>query len=159
MFSLSHAPWLRQVDALISALRAVRQRPTASEAAAAALARRKHGHYVEILDFEETAYFCRFYSDPPRGINTELKNSGLVISGARAALLLLPLPEKTLRDLQTGDAVYRTVNVSSATCPKMSIIHHLQAAGWQLVTTSFSNCTNSDGSYMVHKYMWYLPTS
>jgi len=91
---LFHVWALYQVDALIAAIRALRQR------SGDARLRQKHGHYVEILDFEETAYFCRFYSDPPRGINTELKNSGLVISGAKTALLLLPLPEKTVRDLQ-----------------------------------------------------------
>lgn len=36
----------------------------------------KPGYYLELLDFEETAYFYRFYSDPPRGIHTELKNGG-----------------------------------------------------------------------------------
>lgn len=142
-----------QIPSLICAIKSVRQRSFA------AAARHRQGFYIEILDFEETAYFYRFYSDPPRGINTELKNSGLVISGSKQALLTLPLPEKTLKDLQTGDAVYRTVNLSSASCPKMAIIHHLQGAGWQLVTTSFSNSTNSDGSYMVHKYIWYLPVT
>ena len=117
----------------------------------------KAGFYVEILDFEESAYFYRFYSDPPQGIHTELKNGGLVISGAKMALLTLPLPEKTLKDISDCDAVYRTVNLSSSICSKMAIIHHLQGAGWQLVTTSFANNTDSDGSYMVHKYMWYLP--
>lgn len=116
------------------------------------------GYYVEVLDFEETAYFYRFYSDPPRGIHTELKNGGLVISGAKEALLTLPLPDKTIKDLDSSDAVYRTINISSTSCSKMEIIHHLQAANWQLVTTSFANNTDNDGSYMVHKYMWYLPT-
>lgn len=142
-----------QIPALIGAVKSVRQRSFA------AAARSRQGFYVEILDFEETAYFYRFYSDPPRGINTELKNCGLVLSGAKQALLTLPLPEKTLKDLQAGDAAYRTVNLSSAACPKMAIIHHLQGAGWQLVTTSFANSTNSDGSYMVHKYIWYLPVT
>lgn len=116
------------------------------------------GYYVEILDFEETAYFYRFYSDPPRGINTELKNGGLVISGARQALLSMPLPDKTKKELAASDMDYRMVNLSSSTCSKMALLHHLQANGWQLVTTSFANNTDSDGSYMVHKYMWYLPT-
>lgn len=116
------------------------------------------GYYVEVLDFEETAYFYRFYSDPPRGIHTELKNGGLVLSGAKPALLTLPLPEKTMKDLETSDAPYRTINISSTSCSKMAVIHHLQSSGWQLVTTSFANNTDTDGSYMVHKYMWFLPT-
>ena len=118
----------------------------------------KPGYYIELLDFEESAYFYRFYSDPPRGINAELKNGGVVISGAKMALLTLPLPEKTVKDIQEGEAIYRTVNVSSSQCSKMAIIHQLQRSGWQLVTTSFANNTDNDGSYMVHKYMWYLPT-
>ena len=118
----------------------------------------RQGFYIEILDFEETAYFSRFYSDPPRGIHTELKNGGLVLSGPRNILLTLPVPEKTMKELQSNDAKYRSVNISSNSCSKLGIIHHLQGAGWQLVTTSFANSTDNDGSYMVHKYMWYLPT-
>ena len=125
---------------------------------ARAPAKSRQGYYVEILDFEETAYFYRFYSDPPRGINTELKNGGLVITGAKEALVTLPLPDKSKKEVQSSDAEYRTINLSSSTCSKMSIIHHLQANNWQLVTTSFANSTDSEGSYMVHKYMWYLPT-
>ena len=34
----------------------------------------------------------------------------------------------------------------------MAIMHHLQSNGWQLVTTSFANNTDGDGSYMVHKH-------
>lgn len=117
----------------------------------------RSGYYIEILDFEETAYFYRFYSDPPRGIHTELKNGGLVISGARSALLELPLPEKTLKELQSSDSEYRTMNITSSACSKMAVIHHMQSNGWQLVTTSFANNTDTDGSYMVHKYMWFLP--
>ncbi len=71
--------------------------------------------------------------------------------------MTLPLPEKTLKDIQTGDSPYRTVNINSASCSKMSIIHYLQTNGWQLVTTSFANSTDNEGSYMVHKYMWFLP--
>ena len=70
--------------------------------------------------------------------------------------LMLPLPEKTMRDLRVGDAEYRSVNVTAGGGAKMALMHHLQASGWQLLTTSFANSTNSDGSYMVHKYMWYL---
>lgn len=139
-----------QVVPLVTALKSIRSRSTSSNAA------RRPGFYLEMLDFEETAYFYRFYSDPPRGINAELKNSGLVISGARQALLMLPLPEKTMRDLRVGDAEYRSVNVTAGGGAKMALMHHLQASGWQLLTTSFANSTNSDGSYMVHKYMWYL---
>ena len=137
-----------QIPALIIAIKELRSPPDKD---------RQQGYYVEILDFEETAYFYRFYSDPPRGISTELKNGGLVISGAKSALLTLPLPEKTMKDIQTGDSLYRTVNINSASCSKMSIIHYLQTNGWQLVTTSFANSTDSEGSYMVHKYMWFLP--
>ena len=140
-----------QIPLLTSAIQALKTTPADGE-------RLKTGYYIEILDFEESAYFYRFYSDPPRGINAELKNGGVVISGAREALLTLPLPEKALKDVQEGEARYRTVNLSSSQCSKMSIIHHLQSTGWQLVTTSFANNTDSDGSYMVHKYMWYLPT-
>lgn len=142
-----------QIPALICAIKSGRQRAFASSA------KSRQGYYIELLDCEETAYFYRFYSDPPKGINTELKNSGLVISGSKQALLMLPLPEKTIKDLQMGEAPFRTVNVSSSVCPKMSIIHHLQGTGWQLVTTSFSNNTNSDGSFMIHKYIWYLPAA
>lgn len=141
-----------QVMPLMVALKAVRSRSSSASGTAA----RRPGFYVEILDFEETAYFYRFYSDPPRGINAELKNSGMVVCGARQALLTLPLPERTLRELRLGEAEYRSVNVGAGGGAKMALMHHLQAAGWQLVTTSFSNSTNSDGSYMVHKYMWYL---
>jgi hypothetical protein len=138
-----------QIPALIVAIKEMRCPPDKE---------RQKGYYVEVLDFEETAYFHRFYSDPPRGINTELKNSGLVISGAKSALLTLPLPEKALKDIQGGDSPYRTLNIGNGSCSKMSIIHYLQSSGWQLVTTSFANSTDSDGSYMVHKYMWFLPT-
>lgn len=117
----------------------------------------KQGYYLEVMDFEETAYFYRFYTDPPRGIHTDLKNGGLVVSGSRAALLTLPLPEKILKELETSDAPYRTVNISSTTCSKMAIIHHMQNHEWQLVSSSFANNTDSDGSYMVHKYLWFLP--
>ena len=136
-----------QIDPMISAIKEFRS-PQKAQA----------GYYVEILDFEETAYFYRFYSDPPRGINAELKNGGQVISGARAALLTLPLPDKTKKHLQTSDGEYCTINLPGQACSKMSIIHHMQTTGWQLVTTSFANNTDSDGSYMVHKYMWFLPT-
>ncbi len=136
-----------QIPPLIAALKALRNSEKTG----------RQGYYIEILDFEETAYFYRFYSTPPRGINTELKNGGLVISGAKRPLLTLPLPEKTMKELQQGDATYRTVNLSSSSCSKMAILHHLQSTGWQLVTTSFANNTDSDGSYMVHKYMWFLP--
>ena len=139
-----------QIDPMISAIKELQILRSPHKA--------QNGYYVEILDFEETAYFYRFYSDPPRGINTELKNGGLVISGPRGALLTLPLPDKTIKELQSSDGEYRTVNLSSQTCSKMSVIHYLQSSGWQLVTTSFANSSDSDGSYMVHKYMWYLPT-
>lgn len=117
----------------------------------------RQGYYIEMLDFEETAYFCRFYSEPPRGIHTDLKSSGIVLSGARQALLSLPLPDKVTKELEASDAVYRTVNMSTSSCSKMALLHHLQNSGWQLVTTSFANSTDNDGSYMVHKYMWFLP--
>ena len=119
------------------------------------------GHYLEILDFEETSYFCRFYSDPPRGINAEqqLKNGGIVISGATSIMKTLPLPEKTLKDLERcSDNPYRTVNINSNSVSKMAIIHHLHANGWELLKTSFANNHDKEGSYMVHKYMWFLPT-
>lgn len=135
-----------QIPPLISAVRALK------------CPEKKTGFYVELLDFEETAYFYRFYSDPPRGINTELKNGGIVISGAKQALVTLPLPEKTMKELQASDSTFRTINLSTGSCSKMAIVHYLQNHGWQLVSTSFANNTDSDGSYMVHKYMWYLPT-
>ena len=122
----------------------------------------KTGFYIEVLDFEETAYFSRFYSDPPRGINTELKNGGLVLSGPRMILQTLPLPEKAKKDLESNEAPYRTMNIGTcqtSKCSKMAIIHHLKNSGWQLVQTSFANNSDSDGSYMVHKYMWFLPDS
>lgn len=59
----------------------------------------KSGYYLELLDCEETAYFYRFYSDPPKGINTELKNSGIVLSGPKNILLTLPLPDKSIKEL------------------------------------------------------------
>ena len=118
----------------------------------------KQGYYLEILDFEESAFFCRLYSDPPHGIRTELKNGGVVISGARAAMQTLPLPEKTMRELESNNAQYRTVNISSSACSKMAILHHLNRCGWQLITTGFVNNTDNDGSYMVHKYLWFLAT-
>ena len=117
----------------------------------------KSGYYIEILDFEETAYFYRFYSDPPRGLNAELKNGGLVLTGACAALATLPLPEKTLKELENVTAAYKSFNLSSSSCSKMSILHHLHSAGWQLLSTAFANNTHSDGSYMVHKYLFFLP--
>ena len=135
-----------QIPAMISAVRALRHHDA-----------KRSGYYLEILDFEETAYFYRFYSDPPRGIHTELKNGGLVISGAKAALLTLPLPEKVSKDVQSSESQYRTVNLSSSVCPKMAFMHHLHNHGWELLSTSFANNTDSDGSYMVHKYMWFLP--
>lgn len=135
-----------QIPALISAVSALRHQES-----------KRRGYYLEILDFEETAYFYRFYSDPPRGIHTELKNGGLVVSGSKAALLTLPLPEKTIKDLQSSDTQYRTINLSNSHCPKMAFMHHLHNNGWELMSTSFANNTDSDGSYMVHKYMWFLP--
>lgn len=134
-----------QIPAMISAVKALHSQ-----------GKQKSGFYIEILDFEETAYFYRFYSDPPRGIHTELKNGGIVISGAKEALLTLPLPEKTMKDLQTVNTLFRSINISGSACSKMAILHHLQHNGWDLVSTSFANNTDSDGSYMVHKYMWYL---
>lgn len=136
-----------QIPALILAIRQMR----------GSSKHRQQGFYIEILDFEETAYFYRFYSDPPRGINSELKNGGVVISGAKQALLTLPLPEKTLKDLEVSEAPYRTINISSSSCSKMGLLHELQAAGWQLVTTAFTNNMDNDGSYMVQKYVWFLP--
>ena len=138
-----------QIPSLIVAIKEMRCPPEKE---------RQKGFYVEILDFEETSYFHRFYSDPPRGINKDLKSGGLVISGAKSALLTLPLPERTLKDVETDNSHYRTLNINSGMCSKMSIIHYLQGSGWQLVTTSFANSTDTDGSYMVHKYMWFLPT-
>ena len=136
-----------QIPAMISAVHQAKVAQT-----------KKQGYYIEMMDFEETAYFYRFYSDPPRGIHTDLKNGGLVIAGSRAALLTLPLPEKLLKDIQTSDVPYRTVNINNSTsCSKMSVIHHLQNHDWQLVSSSFANNTDSDGSYMVHKYIWFLP--
>ena len=135
-----------QIPQLISQIQAIRTSD-----------KKTQGHYIEILDFEETAYFYRFYSDPPRGIHSDLKNGGLVISGATKALMTLPLPEKTMKELQSGDTMYKSINISSSLVPKMAIIHHLHGAGWQLVTTSFVNNTDTDGSYIVHKYIWYLP--
>ncbi len=137
-----------QIPALIAAVRELKAERT-----------QKQGFYLELMDFEETAYFYRFYTDPPRGIHTDLKNGGLVLTGARAALLTLPLPEKVLKDLQTSDAPYRTLNITSSSCSKMSIVHHMQNHGWQLVSSNFANNTDTDGSYMVHKYLWFLPAS
>ena len=81
-----------QIPALTFALNALKDTKSQQKASA--------GHYLELLDCEETAYFYRFYSDPPKGINTELKNSGVVLSGATHILKTLPLPEKSLKDLQ-----------------------------------------------------------
>ena len=135
-----------QIPAMISAVHALKNQEN------------KHtGYYLEILDFEETSYFYRFYSDPPRGIHSELRNGGLVLSSAKAALLTLPLPEKTIKDLQANEQPYRTINISSNTCTKMAVVHHLHNNGWELLSTSFANHTDSDGCYMVHKYMWFLP--
>ena len=135
-----------QIPAMISAVHEAKIAQTKTQ-----------GYYLEVMDFEETAYFYRFYTDPPRGIHTDLKNGGLVICGSRAALLTLPLPEKTLKELQTSDAPYRTINVNNNSCSKMAIMHHMQNHNWQLVSSSFANNTDSDGSYMVHKYLWFLP--
>jgi hypothetical protein len=135
-----------QIPAMISAVRALQSTD-----------KKKSGFYLEMLDFEETAYFYRFYSDPPRGIHTELKNGGLVLSGPKQALVTLPLPEKSMKDLQSVDSSFRSINISSSSCSKMAILHHLHHNGWELVSTSFANNTDSDGSYMVHKYMWFLP--
>ena len=135
-----------QIPAMISEVRASKNKSLKS-----------FGYHLEILDFEETAYFYRFYTDPPRGINTELKSGGLVISGAKDALLTLPLPEKTLKDLQTGDAMYRSISLTSSSCSKMAIVHHLHNSNWNLVSTSFASNTDNDGSYMVHKYIWFQP--
>ena len=135
-----------QIPAMISAVHEAKIAQTKTQ-----------GYYLEVMDFEETAYFYRFYTDPPRGIHTDLKNGGLVICGSRAALLTLPLPEKTLKDLQTSDSPYRTINVNNNSCSKMAIMHHMQNHNWQLVSSSFANNTDSDGSYMVHKYLWFLP--
>lgn len=131
-----------QIPALIDALQEFKKHST-------------DGAYLEILDFEETAYFYRFYSDPPKGINSDLKNGGLVISGSKEVLLSLPLPDKTHKEVEKTEAQYRSVNINSTTCPKMGLVHFLQSNGWQLEKSSFAYNSDSDGSYMVHKYIWF----
>ncbi|XP_074648381.1 BTB/POZ domain-containing protein KCTD6-like [Tubulanus polymorphus] len=119
-------------------------------------ARSKGGRYLEFLDFEESAYFDRHYIPPlSRTSDRELKSGGLVISGHVKTLKLLPLPDKTLQDLEGTISQYKTVHVSTSVCSKIAIINALGLQGWELVETSFANNTDQDGSYIVHKYVWY----
>ena len=91
-----------------------------------------------------------------RVVQPNVVNSGLVISGPRSILLSLPLPERTLQIIQSDTNDYCSVNVTKTTYMKMSLIHHFEHNQGKLVYSDFTNNTDSDGSYTIHKYIWFI---
>jgi len=94
-----------QIPELIAACR------ERAETAGCALSRARPvatgGYFLEVLEFEETAYFYRFYMPQPNrsGNNSAFKSGGLVITGHRDALSSLPLSGATrLVDASAGAA-------------------------------------------------------
>ena len=122
------------------------------------LKKQQCGHYVEIMEFEESCNFCRFYENIPVGLNSPLMKTGLVISGPRALMLTLPLPEPAASTVQSDPNTYSVVNVTCMPAAvKMTLIHSLRGIGGKLLSSNLTNSTDSDGSYTIHKYMWYVP--
>lgn len=120
------------------------------------------GYYLEIVEFEESAYFSRLYTLPPPSRHaangSSFKSGGLVISGHRDALRTLPLQARTLQTVeatQLSDKDFLTIPACNT--DKMMLFHHLSQTGWRLVNSSFSYSTDTDGSYIVHKYIWQCP--
>ena len=117
------------------------------------------GHYMEVTEFEETGNFCRFYENPPAGgLHQHFLRSGLVISGPRALLVNLPLPDPAASTVSANTNSYCIVKVTVEPKPvNMSLMHYLHQVGGKLLSNQICNTTDCDGSYTIHKYIWFVP--
>lgn len=133
-----------QIEPLVEAVRQARNPPKPEKKSSRPLA----GSLLEMYQVK-----CDF--EPQMG-------GYVMLCGARWVLMSLPLTDAATRQLNSNGTEFQTVYLDEKN--RMELICHLQTAGWQLMTSSFSAAFSPvidkydhAKCYTTHKYVWCLP--